>query len=283
MINEWHGEIMTMPDGTQPAAGWGFPVIPAVNSYGDYEELLSGASVTFDCFEIEITICSVNTSAAARECVVTIGFDPAGGTSYIDTIQHLICGPASVYYDSSEFPSGGVTYKFPLYVKAGTSIAAKASASASTNPVLVSCILRGRPSRPELIWYGSFVDTIAATIDASHFGDAVTPGTSSEGAWTAIGSTLTRAGKYVAVGTGVGDSTITASLLHVDAGVGNGSNKRSIRLNHRVYLSTNEAMTWRGHNSAFVDVAIGDQLYVRMQGTSLPSPVPKAALYVVGS
>jgi hypothetical protein len=282
MINEWHGEISSVADGTQPAAAWGTSVTPTAGAgYGSYAQLISGASVTHDCFEIEIIISSVNVSASSRECVVTIGFDPAGGTSYTDTIQHLICGPASAYYDSSEFPSGGVSYKFPLYVKAGTSIGAKAAASANATAIRVACIVRGRPSRPELIWYGSYVDSIATSLGAALFGDAVTPGTASEGSWTAIGSTLARPIRHVSVGFGIDDSTLNAALCHVDVGIGDSSNKRVVLRNHRVYTNTNESMTWRGTNGAYADCAVGDQLYVRMQSTSALATV-HAALYGVG-
>jgi hypothetical protein len=71
---------------------------------------LAGASVTDDAYGILVNINSNTVSGAARDALVTLGLDAAGGSSYTDWINHLFASSqASIYANGG----GGVWYYFP--------------------------------------------------------------------------------------------------------------------------------------------------------------------------
>ena len=81
--------------GVRPAAAYGTSVTPGNNTYSSYVDLLSATSEDSDWIEININ--SIGTSATATDTLVTIGVDPAGGTSYTDFIPHLLASAAGPY------------------------------------------------------------------------------------------------------------------------------------------------------------------------------------------
>src|SRR5690606_34323542 len=123
-------------------------VTPGNNTYGSYAEVISDSSVTSDAFGILININSVSVGSSARDAILTIGIDPAGGTTYTDFISDLLCSCAPTYVRGSS----GAWYYFPVFIKAGTSIAAKGSVNNSTVGTMhVNVQLMCKPTRPELV------------------------------------------------------------------------------------------------------------------------------------
>jgi len=261
IVNEFTLEISSVADGTRPAGAWGTAVTPGNNTYGTYAQLLAGAAVTDECQEIEIEVNTVGSSGVARDCIVTIGFDRAGGTSYTDTIVDLVCGPAAAHNTNGQGPVG---FRFPLRVPAGCSIAAKASVnSATVTAIRVACVLRGRPTRPELIWVGQKVTTFGST-PASSNGTTVTPGTASEGAWTQLGVALTEPIYYWEFGYGISSGGMTANVMHVDIGIGDASNKR-VAIRDGYVTSNNGESISKPPSGRHAVGAIGDLVYGRSQ------------------
>lgn len=279
IVNEFTLEISSVADGTRPAAAWGTSVTPAQNSYGSYAQLISGASVTDECQELEIEINTVGISAAARDSIVTIGFDLAGGTSYTDKIVDLVCGPANPHAGNGQT---SVTYVFPLRVPAGCSIAAKASVNSATlTAIRVSCKLRGRPTHPELIWVGQKVTTFGST-PASSNGTSITPGTTSEGSWTQIGSALTETIYFWEFGYGVNSSTMTANVIDVDIGIGDASNKRPVIRNAFIGTNNAEGLSKAPGQGRYAIGVTGDIVYARCQvGPSAADSNNSIAVYGV--
>lgn len=64
------------------------------------------------------------------------------------------------------------------------------------------------------LFVGTAVESVGLT-PASSSGTAVTPGTTSEGSWTLLG-TLTNAARYMGVGCSIGNGTMTSQPYHVD-------------------------------------------------------------------
>jgi hypothetical protein len=64
------------------ASSLGVVVTPGNNTYGSYVQMMTAAQVTSDAFAIAINVNSNAVSAAARDALLKVGFDPAGGTSY---------------------------------------------------------------------------------------------------------------------------------------------------------------------------------------------------------
>ncbi|MBA3421646.1 MAG: hypothetical protein H0U12_07105 [Thermoleophilaceae bacterium] len=279
-VNEFLYEVNRITDGTQPAGGQGVSVTPAQNAFGTYAQILGTASslpIDFDCYELEILVNNSAITGTARDTMVTIGFDEAGGTTYTDKILHLVCGPTSLAADSGEWPAGGVTFKFPLRIKAGTSIAAKASVNSATLTAFqVSAIVRGKPTHPELIWAGSGVETIGASTGTSA-GTGITSGGADEGAYTLLGSSTKRY-RYMELGVGYNSAGMFYSANWVDIGIDAASTRRVIR-NADFRTDTNETLTKRVALTP-ANVPAGSAIYARVQSTTA-SQTPSIAVYGV--
>jgi hypothetical protein len=274
--------IPSVADGTRPAAAMGGAVTPTQNNIAGatYAQLIAGASVTHDVWGILLCVNSVFAVGAARDAIVTLGYDPAGGTSYTSTDQNLLVGPAGSYNGAAS-NGGPVWFYLPRRIRANTSIGIKASVNSATLTALNAfCHLMCKPKRPELARAGAYVDTFGVDTAASK-GTTVTPGTASEGSWVEIG-TLTRRCWYLEWGYGVDDATIANNVIHVDIAIGDATNKRLVVLGGYVFTSANEAIG-KNAQGAFVDGAIGDKIYARAQvGPSAADANNSVAVYAVG-
>jgi hypothetical protein len=264
--NEFGLYIHSLGADVQPSTTYGTSITPGSNTYNSYTSLIAGASVTDDVYEILICTTSNNVSAAQRDTLLTIGLDPAGGTSFTDSINHLLVSNASNYLTTLP-GSAGITYVFPLFIKAGTSIGAKASVNNATVGTLrCFVILSCKPSRPDLLRVGSFVRTFGE-VTASSCGTSVTPGTTSKGSYVQLGSALAEPLWYWEVGFGCNDSTATMGnqMFHLDVAIGDASNKRIVVPDCPISTSASETASkpiW-GYPA---QAAIGDLVYGRAQG-----------------
>lgn len=248
------GNVIT----TRPAAAIGTTITPAQNAYGSYTQVLAAAAITRDCFGILINFNSNFVTAAARDTIVTIGIDPAGGTAWTDTINHLLASCASSY----NVGHGGHWYYFPIFIPSGSSVAAKASVNNATVGTLRCCVwLYGAPKNISNLVYGQGVETLGATT-ASSSGTAVTSGTTSEGSWTSLGTT-TKRWKFGQIGMGINDTTMTSGgLYHVDFA----SAEAYIGMDKQYLVPTStEAFSSVLHSHTMCDVPVGSIIYGRVQ------------------
>ncbi len=284
--SESQGDKMFVPNGgneygwmvqnqtSRPAGFLGTSFTPGQNTKGSWARLLS--AIANDCYKVEICINNVNVSAAARDMLVDIGIDEAGGSSYTVKIPDLIGSCASTM-DSL----GGIWYVFPLFIKAGSTIAARGSVNnASVGGGRVWIRVWGRPKNPEMCRVGSRVEAIGVT-SASSNGTAVTPGTTSDGSWTNIGTTANQNWWWQA-GMGVNDSTMAAVNYMLDVAVGSSG---------EVPLITDQL--WRSDaserhsNYLFAtgcerDVAAGTAIYARLQCSGTADANTSVAVYGLG-
>lgn len=261
----------------RPAAALGTSITPAQNTMGSYTQLLSGASVANDVFGIYVMINSNAVSAAARDTLVTVGVDPAGGTSYTDTINNLMgsCAGAATL--------GGVWYYFPLWIRAGSSIAAKASVNNATVGTLrVYTQVFGLPTNPEAIKVGTYVDSFGITTGTSS-GTTVTSGTTSEGAWTALATSISRSCWWWQLGMGCNDTTMTALVYAADLASGDASNKRLV-INDQLFLAgaSESIVSLPMTTGCEMDVSAGVNLYGRLQCSGTADSALSLAAYGVG-
>lgn len=261
--NEFALVIPSIADGTRPAAAYGTSVTAGNNVYGSYSSLIAGASLTHDAYGIWVNINSNDVATAARDALLTVGLDAAGGTSFTDFISHLLCSDAGPYYANSAGGAGGASYYFPVFIKAGTSIGAKASLN---NVVGMSfrahCVLFCKPTRPDAIKVGTFVQSFGATT-ASSSGTAVTAGTASEGAWTEIG-TLDKTIWGWEYGVGCNDAVVNNNAQHTDISLGDATNKKIVTLNAFAATDTNERIAKPPAFMPGIGVS-GDKVYARAQ------------------
>jgi len=275
VMNEWSYVLNSVADGTQPSTTFGTSVTPATNSFGSYAQLVAGASVTYDLWELDIVVHGLSASGVARNAVVRLGIDPAGGTSYT-TVADLLVGPAG------SITAGGVRFTFPYAVKAGSSIGIAGSVNSGTLTAFRAfCTGRGMPSHPESIRAGAYIDAFGVTL-ASSSGTAVTPGTAAEGSWTEIG-TLTRTCWHWNFGIGVNDSTMTALTMLVDIGIGDASNKKIVISNAWTSSNTAEEV-YKGfaHSCGYGLGVSGDKVYARIQASTTPDSNVSIACYGTG-
>lgn len=227
----------------RPGNTYGTTVTPGNNVYGSYVQCI--AATAYETYFMEIVVHGISVAAAAKDALVTIGIDPAGGSAYTDFIQHLVVSNASL---ASGGPGVvGKTYRFPLRVPAGASIAAKASVNnATVGTAVVAIKLYGRPSHPELVRAGAYVDTFGA-VTASSRGTTITSGTTAEGTWTLIGSNVARPYWWWQAGMGINDSTMGGGAngtYTVDVAVGTSTTVLDVVFEDERYcvLNTSEAM-----------------------------------------
>lgn len=195
----------------------GTTVTPGANdAMGSYAALF-GAAIPFDVYGVMITIRGVQVSGQAKPYLADIGADPAGGTAYGVIIPKLngCCAPLI----NTTGVLAGFYYYFPLFIKAGTTLAARAqvgNATAGTSAVV--CNVFGKPKRPERHRVGAYVDAIG--IDAANSrGTTLTPGTPSLGTAVSLG-TLPRSAWWAIQSHAVDDDTMTLQFLTQQLSIG---------------------------------------------------------------
>lgn len=266
-VNEFALIVPSVADGTRPAGGTtiGAAVTPGNNAYGSYAQVIAGAAVTDDVYGVWININGFAASTILTDCLVTLGIDPAGGTTFTDWINHLLCSCGGDRYVHGATQGGGISYYFPIFLKAGTSIGAKASMNNGAPPnVGVQVVLFCRPTRPELLRVGKFVRTFGE-VTASSRGTLITPGTAAEGAWTQLGIAIAEPLWCWDFGCGLNDTAILGNSYVCDIGIGDGSNKKVAIRDGLWSTSTTEAAVKHLPLNPYRQAAVGDIVYARSQ------------------
>ena len=241
----------------------GVQVTPGTGSYGSYVEVISDTLITEDCYGIAICISQAATSTTARRRLVDIGIDPAGGTSYSSVIPDLLCTNASPYGNSTLI--GGVWYYFPIFIKAGSAIAARACGNGAQT-LYVAAQVYGKPTAPEMLKVGSKVISYGVTVANPPTGVSVTPGTTNRGAWVSLG-TVAAGDKPFFWQFGV-DSSLTSlgtETFACDIGIGDATNKALVISAAQFRETTAEQMAKPQHYDGYYQAAPGDIVYGRMQ------------------
>lgn len=275
--NHWQFSCSNPTDGTRPTTpGMGVAVTPAQNAYGAYVNLLLSSDTTDDIWLIEINVNNIGISGSARDGMITIGVDTAGGTSYTDTISNLVCGPASAVGGATF--GLGVTFRFPLRIPAGSSVGVKGSVNSATLTAFnVGIAAWGRPTAPETVRAGAWVDTYGANT-ATSAGTGVTEGGVPDGAFVLLG-TLARPCWALEYGIGCSNATMVNALIKTDIVAGINAITYLI-LNALSAKSTLESIT-RGQALASFDGQTGVALYGHVQSNN-NNTGHSLAVYAIG-
>lgn len=260
-VNEF-GWRLSSQAGTRPATNYGHTVTPGNNTKGSWLQIFTGAQIANEVYWIWVCINSGNTSAAAKDMIVDIGIDPAGGTAYTVLLPDLLCGM------SNNMTDGPFFYNFPIRIPAGSSVAARASVNnATVGTVRVWLKVFGLPSRPDLIKVGH-VCSAYGIVAASSRGTLHTPGTTAEGAWTSLGTTSHR-NWWWQIGCAINDATITAAAVwFIDLSYGDATNKHIIiEDSTSLEVSSSERLGFGVHSPAacYSAVPSGQELFIRSQ------------------
>lgn len=263
--------------GNRPGTGVGVNLaVGTSNSYGAYSEVVSDADITRDCYRMIINVQGVAVSNTQKSALVTIGADTSGGTSYAALVPDLIVGSACSWGVSG----AGHWYDFPIYVPAGTALAAKAQTSHTVGGnCRVAIWLYGAPTCPENLVYGQGVEAIGVAA-ASSAGTSVTAGTTSDGAWTSLGTT---ARKWIATQCAfeLSSDTMGGVTWTADTSYGDGTNQVPL-IYDALYNSTgSEQISRLNPYPALCCVPAGSTIYGRLQCSGTPTAGPTMAAYGV--
>lgn len=238
-----------------PSTTPGTSITPGTGGKGSWATCLSALSD--ECFLLAASAANGSTSAATRNTLMDIGYDPAGGTAFNVLIPDICCGNAANVI--------GKPFLFPIRVPAGASIGVRAHSQAATafRAWLTSY---GKPTRPELVRSGRYAEAIG--VGTAPVGTLITPGTSgAEGSWTSLGTTAKRLWWWQ-IGAQLNDASTNSQVVLIDLAVGDASNKRIIIQNQVLYLlGTAENEVAFMSPTAYCDVPAGSTLYGRMSSS----------------
>lgn len=261
----------------RPAAGIGTTVTASAstNTKGSWAELVDGALITQDVYWVEIQVTNATTAGFSRGMLLDIGIDESAGTSYTVIIPDLLVSHASTYL----VLGGGKWFCFPLFIRAGSSIAARCQSSSGSQSCSVRMFLYGAPSNPEGTRVGYRVRAFGANTGTSR-GTAVTAGTTSEGSWTSLGTTSDNM-IWWQLGADLDDTSVAAVTYAMDLSVGDASNKLMAIEEAYFALDTSERMSINLHHGPRYSTS-GDIVYARAQCSgTLESNLSMAAYGVV--
>jgi hypothetical protein len=251
----------------------------AADTKANYQQIFSGAAVTHDVYGIRISSTLLPTNAETRMVLFDVSTDPAGGTTYGVVIANLGAMPTS-----SAGVAGAWSYFFPLFIKAGSSIAIRHQCGTGAVDAHFRVWLYCKPTRPEQYRVGSYVDTYGATT-ASTTGTAVTPGTVSEGNWASIG-TLSRPAWYFQACMLIDDTTITnASVYDCDVGVGDVTNKDVVLQGLSYYCTSGESIiptNYASHGECVREAPTSAGVYGRSQCSATADSNVSMIVYALG-
>lgn len=270
------GSITNSYGTTRPSGAMGTSVTPGVGSLGSYVQL--GSNLTKAAYGVALTLSNNFTAGASRETVVSLGVDEVGGSSFTARISGILCGSASDYGNA-----GGVDYYFPIYIPSGAAVGVAAQGTVATAFRVHAQFLHD-PIAPWAIKVGALVETLGITGTS---GTTVVPGTTSDGAWTEIG-TLSRPAWWFQMGFQIADADDawgggSSQFFHADLAHGDGANFHVITEGLPILQSSNENLTWpRWLFGCERPLPSGARLFVRLQNSSTIDDGWQAAVYAVG-
>lgn len=245
-----------------PSMSPGTSVVPGTsNAEGSWTEVASAANIAQDIYFITVRISGGATASNSKMHLLDIGWDPAGGTAYVQQIANIACGGS--HLQSGVSSPVGRLFRFPIFIKAGSSVAVRVQGSNATpGTVLIAVEFFGQPSVPENCAVGQYSETIGTITNSN--GVAFTPGDSgAEGTWVSLGTT-TRALWWWQLCVQVDDNTLTdLQANHFDLAFGDGSNKHIIIENVLGVTSGGEALSTTVQENCFCEVPAGAELWVR--------------------
>ncbi len=209
-------------------------------------------------------ISGANISGSDKSQLLDIGWDTAGGTNYIAKISNLCCGCSGFSLD------GGYYYNFPIFIKSGSTIAARVQGSnATAGTVRIASQVWGSASEPQELKYGIYSETIGTITNSG--GPTITPGSSAaEGSWTSLGTT-TRNLWWWQLCPQISNGTITALQYAFDLAYGDASNKHFIVRRAQMFVTgTVEKVNYVHPAWCYCDVPSGATIYCRASCSGSP-------------
>lgn len=204
------GLVHNTTAGQRPAATWGVQLTGgSSNTLGSITQLI--ASTNIDADTIEVYLHSSRTSATITDALVNVYIGGSG--SEVVLLPNLQAG---WLMQTTSAMAPGLTYRLPVKVPLGSRISAAIQGVVASQTVycLVTLANSGTAS-----WSGSGVEAVGAST-ANSRGTVVTPGSTSEGSWTTLGTTVRAFRQVFVVVSGNQDTSAATRLVSVDIGTG---------------------------------------------------------------
>lgn len=204
--------------GANPSSTPGGSVAPGTsNAEGSWIQLASAANISADVCGVFLTLYGGASTGVAKNQLLDIGVDPAGGTSYTPIISNLVCGYSTTSITNTGLPRH---WFFPIRIRAGSTVAVRIQGSHTTaGSVIVG--VRFYAGGGSLLPVGTFSETIGTITNSQ--GVSFTPGNAADGTWTSLGTT-TNPLWWWQIGWQISNSTMTAEQTYIELAVGDGSN-----------------------------------------------------------
>lgn len=196
------------------ALGTSIPGNASVNVKGANTNVLNG--IAEDCYGISICFCGGNASATIRRHLVDLIVDYGAGVGNAGATWTVLI--ANLYANSPCLGTNGCWgywYYFPVFIPKGAAVGFANQSLTAAGAIRAAIRLLGKPTRPELVKFGTKVQTIGATT-ATTTGVAITPGTSTQGTFTGSMGTLSLPSWWFQLGIGSADSTMTGASYYFD-------------------------------------------------------------------
>lgn len=250
----------------RPTTTWGTTLTSnaSANTEGTTAELV--ASTTYDSNLMVLTFHGMHVSATVTDALVNVKI----GASFEYTIvPNLIVG-----FCATDTAAGPRRYLIPVSIPRGTRVGASVRALIGGDVVYCQIELVNTGDG----WSGAAVECLGANTAASR-GTSITPGTTSDGSWTSIG-TSTRPYKAVLLAMGGNaDTTQTATLLAGDIGTGS-----ALLAGLENFAWTMSATEWvNPHDEKFrpCQIPSGTALQARVQGHTTDAESKTVCIYGV--
>jgi len=257
--------------GTNPSSAPGTSVVPgASNAEGTFTQLLT--ALAQECQGFYITVSEGATSANAKNHLLDIGIDPAGGSSYTAIISNIVCGSSNFFQPAGSQSGGGHRFFFPMRLPAGATVAARVQGSnATAGTVRIGIRAYGQPSAPWLLPVWQYSETLGTITNSN--GVSFTPGNAADGTWVSLGTT-TRDLWWFQLGYQIDNGTVTAEFTWIELGAG-GSGTQRVLLRRAHAGSTAEAVgdgmgsqtVW---HEGYHPIESGTELWIRGRCNNAP-------------
>jgi hypothetical protein len=268
--------------GANPGATPGTSVTPGIsNAEGSWTQLATSANVAHNVFGLFLRISdnAASSPTTGKNFLLDLGVDPAGGTSYTSIINNIVCGSAGPIT-----ATGGHSFFFPIFITAGSTIAARIQGSHGTATASrVGIKLYGQPSAPWNMPVGSYAETIGTITNSN--GVSFTPGNAADGSWASLGTT-TKNLWWWQIGYQIDNGTITAEYTYIELAYGDGSNKVIICEKMHQGTTSEQSGTVLNTNilahEAYCPVPAGSTMYIRGRCLNAPDTGYNAVAIGIG-
>lgn len=253
----------------------------ASNADGATVQILS--ALAQDVQYLVLGVGSFAVAAGNGQTLLTIVYDPAGGTSWVPLINYLVVGFSPIVNNLTPL---SLWFHFPIWIPAGSTVGVMArtrhTVDMTTGRVIAHAY--GQPTRPELWWCGTQVETIGVDNTISQ-GTNFTPGNSGAwGSWTDIGSTSVHRHGAIQWGVNGSDDTATAIGYFAELGIRDSSSNGIAIPGSPIGYWCNTTSEVGARNLAntliYVNHPIGTQYCIRATGSGT-AEIHNAAVYGV--